>query len=163
MVSLYSTVLWFFSLLEQANSGIHHQAWSLSLPFHNISDSSVSCNALDLECVADGSCLYEAVITYLCFGQHCIATDCTVFLWGYVIHTDRSVKRWFPNFTQLALAKVHCYVLTDVGIVKTTCVFVMWSPLQCRWYVTHCPSLPVDCCVLHRAAATNRFILSSGM
>lgn len=139
-----SPALWFSSLLEQANSGIHPQAWSLSLPFHDISNSSVSCNALVLECVADGSCRYEAVITYPCFGRHCSTADCTVFLWGYVIHTDRSVKSWISRFTQLDLAKVHWYVLHDVGLVKTTCGFVTWSPLHCLSYVTHSPPIPVE-------------------
>lgn len=131
--------------------------------FHDISNSSVSRNALDYECVADVSCRYEAVITYRCFGRHCSAADCTVFLWGYVIYTDRSVKLCFSRFTQPDLAKVHWYVLHAVGLVKTTCVFVTWSPLHWRWYVTHSRSLPIDFCVPRRAAGTNRFILSSGI
>jgi hypothetical protein len=57
--------------------------------------------------MADGSCRYEAVITYLCFGRHCSTADCTLFLCGYVIYTDRSVKHWFSRFTKHDLAKVH--------------------------------------------------------
>ena len=65
---------------------------------HDISDSSVSCNALDLECVADGSCRYEAVITYRCFGRNSLI-----------------LQKFTDMFCRVLVGKNHvrvCYVIT---------------------------------------------------